>query len=189
MVRFAPSWYALSLQMQQHPTVVAGIPIPSVSPVFVTVLAIHVLAGLVCVVAGLVAMFSPKRPGRHPRSGAVYYRSLCVVFASMAVLAALRWAEDYHLFVLGALSFAAAFVGRRAERLRAKGWVSLHISGMGLSYILLLTGFYVDNGRNLPLWRSLPPITYWTLPAIVGVPLIIRALLRHPVVLADRGRA
>ena len=27
---------------------------------------------------------------------------------------------------------------------------------MGASYILLLTAFYVDNGKNLPLWRELP---------------------------------
>ncbi len=59
---------------------------------------------------------------------------------------------------------------------------------MGSSYILLLTAFYVDNGRNLPLWRSLPSLTYWLLPAAVGVPLIVRALLRHPLVLGGRRR-
>jgi hypothetical protein len=45
---------------------------------------------------------------------------------------------------------------------------------------LLLTAFYVDNGKSLPLWRWLPPIAYWLLPAAVGVPLIVRAFLRHP---------
>jgi hypothetical protein len=34
---------------------------------------------------------------------------------------------------------------------------------MGLSYILLLTVFYVDNGKSLPLWKELSPITYWLL--------------------------
>jgi len=51
---------------------------------------------------------------------------------------------------------------------------------MGMSYVLLLTAFYVDNGRNLPLWRELPPISFWLIPAAVGIPLIVRALLRHP---------
>jgi len=27
---------------------------------------------------------------------------------------------------------------------------------MGLSYILMLTAFYVDNGKKLPVWRDLP---------------------------------
>jgi hypothetical protein len=39
---------------------------------------------------------------------------------------------------------------------------------MGGSYIALLTGFYVDNGPNLPLWDHLPHWTYWTLPATEG---------------------
>ncbi len=63
---------------------------------------------------------------------------------------------------------------------RRRNWVSLHITGMGASYVLLLTAFYVDNGKSLPLWQDLPAIAYWVLPASVGVPLIIRALLRHP---------
>jgi hypothetical protein len=58
--------------------------------------------------------------------------------------------------------------------------VRLHITGMGGSYILLLTAFYVDNGKNLPLWKELPPITYWLVPGAVGLPIIADALLRHP---------
>jgi hypothetical protein len=53
---------------------------------------------------------------------------------------------------------------------------------MGLSYILLLTAFYVDNGKNLPLWNKLPQIAFWVLPAAAGIPFIVRALLRHPLV-------
>jgi hypothetical protein len=53
---------------------------------------------------------------------------------------------------------------------------------MGVSYILMLTAFYVDNGKNLPVWRELPPIAYWTVPAILGIPIMIWVLLRHPIV-------
>jgi hypothetical protein len=91
--------------------------------------------------------------------------------------------EDYHLFILGALSFGAASLGRIARRQRWRSWVKLHITGMGLSYIFLVTAFYVDNGHSLPLWRELPPITYWLLPGAVGIPLIVRTLLRHPLAL------
>lgn len=51
---------------------------------------------------------------------------------------------------IGVLSFAAATIGRTALTPRWDGWVRLHISGMGLSYVLLFTAFYVDNGPNLP---------------------------------------
>lgn len=52
--------------------------------------------------------------------------------------------------------------------------------GMGISYVVLLTAFYVDNGKNLPLWRDLPSIVFWLLPAAIGVPFVVRALWRHP---------
>jgi hypothetical protein len=52
---------------------------------------------------------------------------------------------------------------------------------MGLSYVLMLIAFYVDNGKQLPpLWKDLPHVTYWLLPLAIGIPLIVRALLRHP---------
>lgn len=161
-------------------TVVLGIPIPSTSPTFLTVVALHVVVGLVCVVTGAIAMLSPKRSGRHPTFGTIYYWGLVIVFVSATGLSVVRWAEDYHLFILGLLAFIAASLGRAARRRRWLGWVRLHITGMGLSYILLLTAFYVDNGKSLPLWKELPPIAYWLLPAVIGLPLILRALLRHP---------
>ena len=59
-------------------------------------------------------------------------------------------------------------------------WFGCTITGMGLSYVLMLIAFYVDNGKQLPLWKDLPHFMYWLAPLAVGVPLIIRALLRHP---------
>jgi hypothetical protein len=167
-------------------TVVAGIPIPSTSPIFLTVVALHVLVGLLCVVAGAVVMLSPKRSGRHPTFGTIYYWGLVAMFVSATALSVVRWAEDDHLFILGALALGSASLGRTARRRRWLGWVRLHITGMGVSYILLLTAFYVDNGKSLPIWRDLPPISYWLLPAAVGLPLVIHALLRHPLVRRQR---
>ena len=177
------------LLISQAPISIGGFSIPSDSPVFLSILAIHVAAGLTCVITGIVAMLSDKGPGRHPLFGTVYYRGLAVVFVTMAGLSAMRWREDYHLFILGTLSFAAAFVGRRVAPSRSPGRVATHVSAMGLSYILLLTAFYVDNGKQLPLWRSLPSITYWFISFVVGVPLIIRVLLYHPLVRGESRRA
>ncbi len=168
--------------MTGEQVVIAGIVIPSVSPFFLTIVCLHVVVGLACVITGIGAMLSNKRRGRHSGFGTIYYWCLSAVFVSASVLSAMRWEEDYHLFVLGALAFAAASLGRTVLRRRWRSWVRLHITGMGTSYVLLLVAFYVDNGKNLPLWKELPPVTYWLLPAAIGAPLIVRALLRHPLV-------
>ena len=137
------------------------------------------MAGTVCVVAGIVAMLAAKRHGRHPLAGTVYYWSLVVVFLSMAVLSIMRWPNDNHLLVLGVLSLGAAVIGRAARR-RQGGSLRLHVTGMSVSYMVLLTAFYVDNGPHLPLWNRLPQWSFWIIPSVVGVPILIRVLSRHP---------
>jgi len=145
---------------------------------FAGLLVIHILAGLTCVITGVVAMVSPKRPGRHPRFGAVFYGAISLLFATATGMAAMRWSRDYQLFLIAAAAFGSASVGYAARKIRWKGWITFHISGMGLSYVALLTGFYVDNGPSLPVWKLLPHLTYWLLPGAIGVPLILRALVR-----------
>lgn len=148
-------------------------------PLFLALLSFHVAAGLTCVVAGAGAALSRKRPGRHPMFGKTYLSSLAVVFISSTGMSLLRWSQDAPLFVLGALAFAAGLVGYSARKIRWEGWPAYHITGMGVSYIVLLTAFYVDNGSKLPLWNRLPNIAFWTVPALIGLPLIVRALRRH----------
>ena len=168
--------------MTNQGVVVVGIPIPSSSPVFLTILAVHVAAGLTCVIAGAIAMLSAKREGRHPSAGTVYYWSLVIVFVSMTLLSTLRWPHNNHLLVLGILSMAAGFTGRAARRKLWAHWTRIHISGMGLSYVILLTAFYVDNGPHLPVWKHLPGWTYWLGSSLVGLPILLWALVRHPLV-------
>jgi hypothetical protein len=129
-------------------TNIAGIEIPSTHPAFLAIVRIHIVLGLACVVIGVVAMLSEKREGRHPRFGTIYFWCLVGVFLTATTLAAVRWTDDAHLFLLGTLSFAFAYVGRRARQRRWYRWLKLHIVGMGTSYILLLTAFYVDNGNR-----------------------------------------
>jgi hypothetical protein len=100
-------------------------------------------------------MFSEKRRGRHVRLGSIYYWSLCWVCASATFLAALRWSEDYHLVVLGVLSLGSASIGRAARRRRWHGWVKTHVVAMDLSYIVMLTAFYVGEGKTAA--REEPP--------------------------------
>lgn len=162
-------------------TTIAGIEIPSTSPVFLTIVGFHILLGLTCVVTGFVAMMSRKGHGRHSKFGTIYYWCLLAVFASATALSVMNWAENYHLFIIGALSLATAFLGRAAARQPLPGRrLDLHVTGMGLSYIFMLTAFYVDNGKNLPLWKELPAIVLWLLPAVVGIPIVAHVLFRHP---------
>ena len=170
--------------MADQTTVVLGIPIPSDDPIFLGVIGIHILLGLAAVITGAVTMLSTKGRARHSNWGTIYFWCLSGVFATMSALSFMRWADDYHLFILGALSFASAYFGRTAARRRWRQWPRLHLTGMAVSYVLLLTAFYVDNGKNLPLWRELPDIAFWVLPSAIGIPLIIYALLRHSIVLA-----
>ena len=88
----------------------------------------------------------------------------------MSALSFMRWAANYHLFILGALSFGSAYFGRTAARRHWRQWPRLHLTGMGASYIVMLTAFYVDNGKNLPLWRELPQIAFWFLPGAIAIP-------------------
>jgi hypothetical protein len=50
---------------------------------------------------------------------------------------------------------------------------------MAGSYTTLFIGFYVDNGPQLPVWDRLPHTLYWLLPAVAGVLLTRRALIRN----------
>lgn len=161
-------------------TVVAGLPIPSTSPVFLAGVAAHVVLGLAAIAFGAAAMLARKGTQRHRRFGLVYFWCLTGLAASATALAVARWAEDRTLFALAMIAFAAALFGRWARRRAWRGWVRFHLAAMGLSYVTMLTAFYVDNGPHLPVWRSLPALAYWTVPALVGLPIIAAAALRHP---------
>jgi hypothetical protein len=158
-----------------HQVMIAGIPLPSSAPWFLLVVGLHVTAGIVAVIAGLLAVLSPKTSGRHPRAGGVYFWSLGLVCLTMTPIVIFRWPTDNVLGLLGVLALAGACLGRRVRRRAAQGWQCVHIPSMGVSYIALLTAFYVDNGPHLPLWNRLPMLVLWVLPAFIGLPLTARA--------------
>ena len=155
---------------------ILGIPVPDAGPVFLVALAVHVVAGLACVGSGAAAALSRKGGAAHRRSGLVYVWGLAVVFVTMSVMSAIRWRENAHLFAVGAAAFAAGCAGYLDRRRRGRG-DRVHIAAMAASYVLLLTAFYVDNGPHLPLWEHLPAWTFWVLPALIGAPLTIRAIM------------
>ena len=139
-------------------------------------LAVHIPAGVIAVISGAGAMLSDKGSGTHRRSGRIYLGALAVVCVSGAGLVVTRWPHFPHLLALGAVAAALAATGYAARRRPAP---VVHLTAMGGSYIVMLTAFYVDNGPKLPLWNLLPPISFWFLPSVFGVPIIVRAVRRR----------
>ena len=165
--------------MSQLARQVFDLPIPQEGALFDVALACHIAAGLTCVLTGALAATAPKRSGRHPTAGRIFFWSLAVVAASSTTMALLRFAQDWHLLLIGTAAFGAGSLGYLARRRRRPGWQRVHVPAMGGAYIALFTGFYVDNGPHLPLWDRLPHLAYWLLPSMVGVPLILRAMARR----------
>ncbi len=158
-------------------TTILGIPVPSTDPLFLALVAAHIGFGLCAVASGIAAMLIGKGRGRHSRTGKLYFWSLSGVALTMSALSYLRWAEDYPLFFLGLASIGVALLGRWAVR---NGMLRLHLTSMGMSYVVMLTAFYVDNGKALPLWRELPQIAFWIIPTAIGAPIIVYYFLHPP---------
>ena len=157
-----------------------GIPVPSTDPVFLMFVVVHIAISLVAVISGLLAMFSEKTSTRHRKNGRVYFWSISTSFITVVILSFMRWPHNTHLLTIGILTFALTFLGRKLAKVKSSGWTRLHTICMGLSYVLLLTRFYVDNGMNLPFWRMFPMWFFYVFPSLVGIPIIIRVLRTHP---------
>jgi hypothetical protein len=156
---------------------ILGDQVGSTEPAFLVFLALHVIAGLTAIATGAIAALVRKGGPRHIRAGRWYYRAITVVFSTATALAVMRWRQDYHLFIIGTVAFTAATAGVWHRRRHHPGDGG-HIGAMGISYVAMLTAFYVDNGPHLPLWDRLPALTLWFLPAVIGTPVIIRAVSR-----------
>ena len=72
---------------------------------------------------------------------------------------------------------SAATIGVRPAPPQRAG-DTIHILGLSLSFVAMMTGFYVDNGPHLPLLDHLPAIVFWVLPSAVGAVLTGRAVRR-----------
>ena len=150
-------------------------------------LVVHILAGLTTGVTGVAAFRAPKRRGRHHRWGTYYLSAYTVVFFTATILSVQRWAADAYLFFLALAGYGFALSGYGVRRFRrepslvrllGKQWVVAHIVGMIGSYIVLWTAFYVDNAHLIPGLNQLPPLTFWVLPTLIGIPFIIVSISR-----------
>jgi hypothetical protein len=164
----------------QEQTDLFGIPIPSTDKVFLAFVVIHIMISMAAVISGLVAMFAEKTSKRHKRNGMIYFWSMSLAFVTVLILSIMRWPHNIHLLIIGIVAFGTAYAGRKFAKAQAGSWTRLHTVCMGLSYVFLLTGFYVDNGKHLPFWRMFSQLFFYVFPSLIGIPIIINALLKHP---------
>ena len=166
--------------MADQETIVFGIPVPSSDRIFLAIVVVHILLGIVSVISGLGAMLSRKGKGRHSMWGKVYVTTMLLIFATVIPLSIMRWPFNNHLLVLGTMATASAYLAKKLAQSKREGWTRRHTIYMGTSYVLLLTAFYVDNGKNLPFWKLFPQYFFWIFPTLVGIPIILYSLIRHP---------
>lgn len=151
-------------------------------------LIVHVWAGLATVIIGIVAFRVPKRRGcRHPRWGVRYLWAYTLVFLTATILSVQHWETSAYLFFIALVGYGLALGGYAVRRFRQKPWmmrslrkhwIIAHILGTIGSYIVLLTGFYVDNAHLIPLLNRLPQIVFWVLPTVMGLPFIVLSISR-----------
>src|SRR4051794_9538740 len=68
---------------------------------------------------------------------------------------AVSWEHNRHLFAVAVVATLTA-VGLTARRRRWPRWMAWHGAAMAGAFIALRTGFYVDNGPQIPVWNRLP---------------------------------
>lgn len=154
--------------------------------VFRWILALHIVAGVLGLVLGPIAMQAAKRPGRHTRVGEAYHWVMLTVCLSAATLAVLDWSRLWWFLPIAAGSYAFALVGYLAAKRRWPGWLSTHISGQGGSYIAMVTAVLVVNWSSLTGTRGFASPWPWILPTLVGSPII--AWVSYQVRLGKRPR-
>lgn len=145
--------------------------------VFKIFLYTHVLAGIVGLLIGPIAMFAEKTKGLHTKVGEAYFYLMSLVCLTAALLSILNWNQSWWLLLVAIFSFYFALKGYRAATNKKRDWLKKHISGMLGSYIAMTTALLVVNASLLP--TSIPNLIYWLLPTIIGTPLIRYTIKKH----------
>ena len=79
-------------------------------------LIIHVAAGVISLVTGLISILSLKGGKVHKKSGKIYFYSMTIVFVTAIIIASYRF--NRFLFLIAFLSYYSVFAGVRKLRLK-----------------------------------------------------------------------
>ena len=139
---------------------------------FNAALVLHIATGAVGLILGPIAMTATKLPGLHTRAGEAYHWVMLAVCVSASALALLDWTRLWWFLPIAVGSYALALVGYVAAKRRWRGWLIAHVSGQGGSYIAMVTALLVVNWQTLTGTRGISSPWAWTLPTLVGTPLV-----------------
>jgi hypothetical protein len=131
-------------------------------------LALHVAAGSLGLVLGLVAMVVEGPPEYRSRAGAAFCWAVLAVAVTALGLVAFDVAALWWLAPLAAVSYGLALLGRRAPRRRGRGWIRVYAHGQGGAYIALVTALLVVSLEGAASAAG------WAVPILVGLALIER---------------
>ena len=130
-------------------------------------LTLHVAAGSLGLALGPVALWRSKGgPALVGAVGVAYLASVLAVSGTAVGLVALDWSELWWLTILAVFSSALAVLAVLAPALRFRGWARACAHGEGGSYIALVTALLVVSVDGSGA------VAAWTLPTLVGLPLI-----------------
>ncbi|RNC83806.1 MAG: hypothetical protein ED557_08515 [Balneola sp.] len=117
----------------------------------------HVLLGALCLISGLIPMFSKKGGKLHRLSGKLFFWTMFGIFAT-ALLMIFFYRFNYFLLVIAVFSFYMCFTGYRVLYRKKPGeqnwidWTGAIITTLaGLSFLYLAVTRYIDSGSIKPL--------------------------------------
>lgn len=136
------------------------------------IMLVHIALGTAGLILGPVAMTAPKRPGLHTKAGEAYHWVILGVGVSAGALAVLDWSRLWWFLPIAVGSYAFALTGYVAAKWRWEGWLRVHITGQGGSYIAITTALLVVNWETLTGTPGVVSPWAWALPTLVGSPII-----------------
>jgi hypothetical protein len=117
-------------------------------------LLIHVIAGVVCLITGFIAIFSNPKGGKlHRKSGLIYFWSMVIIFLT-SVISITLFNFQFFLFMISIFSFFLSFTGYRALKRKKPNdvkWFDKLVAYAGFitGFILIGYGIYkaILNGN------------------------------------------
>ena len=117
-------------------------------------LIIHIAAGVISLVTGLISILSLKGSKVHKKSGKIYFYSMTIVFVTAIIIASYRF--NRFLFLIAFLSYYSVFTGVRKLRLKNLhknqkpkwyDWTAGIINGIANLFFIGLGIYYsIENG-------------------------------------------
>jgi hypothetical protein len=143
----------------------------------------HASVGVAVLLLGLIALTARKRRGRHTRAGTVYFWIMLPLLVSGLVIGARHpGISPFEAAVIPTgvpLLLGYWAVRRRPRRFLGQPWLTWHISGMGGSFIGVVTAGGFQTVYPLLPDNPVMMTLMFALPSAVGSALIARTIARR----------